>query len=177
MDCLNAYLNGFSQKTVLVQIPKHWNELIGSELEEDGNPAILKKSLYGAPDVGKKLKCGSIYFLHQARLPKLWKKTVCIPKNQRMVHYHLCHLCGWSILHWKFWEQEGKNRGWTYKVVPNKIAWSFGLCSWNSIQMGWAQLSHDPNKLYWEDCKEVWCKRKENTLHTNAEHKFTGGEG
>jgi hypothetical protein len=52
-NCLNAYLNGFSQKTVLVSIPKHWNELVNDDFGKDGEPVILEKSLYGAPDARK----------------------------------------------------------------------------------------------------------------------------
>jgi hypothetical protein len=52
-NCLNAYLNGFSQKTVLVSIPKHWNELVNDDLGKDGEPVIFEKSLYSVPDAGK----------------------------------------------------------------------------------------------------------------------------
>jgi hypothetical protein len=51
-DVPNAYLNGKTQKLVLVRLPKHWNEVMGQELGNDGDPVICVKSLYGAPDAG-----------------------------------------------------------------------------------------------------------------------------
>jgi len=53
VDCPNAYLNGKAQKLVFVKLPKHWNELMGDDLGKDGDPVIMDRSLYGAPNAGR----------------------------------------------------------------------------------------------------------------------------
>jgi hypothetical protein len=64
-DYPNAYLNGFSQKTVLVSIPKHWNELVNDDLGKDGEPIIFEKSLYSVPNARKNWdKVIHIFFLN-----------------------------------------------------------------------------------------------------------------
>jgi len=45
-DIPNAYLNGKCPKLIVVRLPKHWNEIIGNELGNDGEPVILVRSLY-----------------------------------------------------------------------------------------------------------------------------------
>jgi hypothetical protein len=52
-DVPNAYLNGKTQKLVLVRLPQYWNEMVGYNLGRDGDPVICVKSLYGAPDAGR----------------------------------------------------------------------------------------------------------------------------
>jgi hypothetical protein len=52
-DVPNAYLNGTTPHLVLVRLPKLWNQIINSQIGLDGDPVIMAKSLYGAPDAGR----------------------------------------------------------------------------------------------------------------------------
>ena len=52
-DVPNAYLNGNTEHTVIVKLPRMWMEIMGSELGKDGDEVLMGKSLYGAPDAGR----------------------------------------------------------------------------------------------------------------------------
>ena len=52
-DVPNAYLNGVSQKTVIVRLPDFWDEIAGDHLGKAGDPVVCVKSLYGSPDAGR----------------------------------------------------------------------------------------------------------------------------
>ena len=52
-DVPNAFLNGDVQKLVLVKLPVLWNQIMGDELGKDGDPVIMAKSVYGAPDASR----------------------------------------------------------------------------------------------------------------------------
>ena len=52
-DCPNAYLNGKASKLALVKLPKYWNAINGDQLGKDGDPVIMRNSLYGTPDAGR----------------------------------------------------------------------------------------------------------------------------
>ncbi|EPS63214.1 hypothetical protein M569_11573 [Genlisea aurea] len=52
-DVPNAYLNGKTLHTVVIQLPPMWTEIIGDSIGRNGEPAVMSNSLYGAPDAGR----------------------------------------------------------------------------------------------------------------------------
>ena len=52
-DVPNAFLNGNVEKLVLVKLPRLWNLVMGFNLGKDGDPVIMAKSVYGAPDASR----------------------------------------------------------------------------------------------------------------------------
>ena len=80
-DVPNAYLNGTSQKLILVKLPNLWSEMIDTDLGTDGSPVVCIKSLYGAPDAGRNWNsCQHYVFIDEGY--KQCKKEPCL---------YLCH--------------------------------------------------------------------------------------
>jgi hypothetical protein len=52
-DVPNAYLHGNLDRLVFTHLPMGWNQLMGDELGKDGDPVVLDKALYGAPNAGR----------------------------------------------------------------------------------------------------------------------------
>ena len=52
-DVPNAYLNGKTPHLVVIKLPPMWTEIVGNEIGNNGDPAIMANSLYGAPDAGR----------------------------------------------------------------------------------------------------------------------------
>jgi hypothetical protein len=52
-DVPNAYLHGSMDRLVFTHLPLHWNKINGDSLGKDGDPVVLSKALYGAPNAGR----------------------------------------------------------------------------------------------------------------------------
>jgi hypothetical protein len=63
-DIPNAYLNGMQETLVVVRIPEGWNRIMGDSLGKDGDPAIMVRSIYGAPNAGRTWNCALHTFFH-----------------------------------------------------------------------------------------------------------------
>jgi hypothetical protein len=52
-DVPNAYLHGNLDRLVFTHLPLQWNKINGHDLGNDGDPVVLVKALYGAPNAGR----------------------------------------------------------------------------------------------------------------------------